>query len=157
MIIFSPQYTRRSAAEVAAEKTFNKLTIKGKKLSIRWGKSQGKQDAIQTAGAGVALTHVPGLPGMYNFLSNDNMNEFLNNLFIVYSRCSTCSTKRIDQQLFQFGRRYFVLARSCCSHGSIFHTTPWSSSHSLPLARSIQDGSIAKEYSTIDMFPVLTL
>ena len=37
------QYTRRSAAEVAAEKTFNKLTVKGKKLLIRWGKAQGKQ------------------------------------------------------------------------------------------------------------------
>ena len=62
-IPFPLQYTRRSAAEVAAEKTFNKLTVKGKKLSIRWGKSQGKQDAIQTAGAGVALPQVPGLPG----------------------------------------------------------------------------------------------
>ena len=57
------QYTRRSAAEVAAEKTFNKLTIKGKKLSIRWGKSQGKQDAIQASGSGIAVPQVPGLPG----------------------------------------------------------------------------------------------
>ena len=59
------QYTRRSAAELAAEKTFNKLTIKGKKLSIRWGKSQGKQDAIQAAGSGMALPQVPGLPGKW--------------------------------------------------------------------------------------------
>ena len=69
LYFFPSQYTRRSAAEVAAEKTFNKLTVKGKKLSIRWGKSQGKQDAIQTAGAGVALPQVPGLPGKYKFLS----------------------------------------------------------------------------------------
>ena len=56
------QYTRRSAAEVAADKTFNKLTIKGKKLSIRWGKSQGKQEAI-TSGPMLAIPQVPGLPG----------------------------------------------------------------------------------------------
>ena len=61
--VFLLQYTRRSAAEVAAEKTFNKLTIKGKKLSIRWGKSQGKQDAIQASGSGIAVPQVPGLPG----------------------------------------------------------------------------------------------
>ena len=63
--VFLLQYTRRSAAEVAAEKTFNKLTIKGKKLSIRWGKSQGKQDAIQASGSGIAVPQVPGLPGKH--------------------------------------------------------------------------------------------
>lgn len=32
------QFTKRSAAELAAEKTFNKLVLGGKKLSIRWVK-----------------------------------------------------------------------------------------------------------------------
>merc|ERR1712020_737547 len=36
------QFTRRSSAEVAAQTSFNKLIIKGRKLTIRWGKSQGK-------------------------------------------------------------------------------------------------------------------
>lgn len=35
------QYTTRSAAEHAAEKTFNRLVIGGKRLTIKWGKSQG--------------------------------------------------------------------------------------------------------------------
>lgn len=37
------QFTKRSAAELAAEKTFNKLVLGGKKLSIRWAYSQAKQ------------------------------------------------------------------------------------------------------------------
>lgn len=36
------QYTTRSAAEHVAEKTFNRLVIGGKRLTIKWGKSQGK-------------------------------------------------------------------------------------------------------------------
>lgn len=35
------QYTTRSAAEHVAEKTFNRLVIGGKRLTIKWGKSQG--------------------------------------------------------------------------------------------------------------------
>lgn len=37
------QFTKRSAAELASEKTFNKLVLGGKKLSIRWAYSQAKQ------------------------------------------------------------------------------------------------------------------
>lgn len=36
------QFTKRSAAEQAVEKSFNKLVIRGAKATIRWGKSQGK-------------------------------------------------------------------------------------------------------------------
>jgi len=36
------QFTTRGAAEKAAEATFNKLTICGSKVTIRWGKSHGK-------------------------------------------------------------------------------------------------------------------
>lgn len=71
------QYTRRSAAEVAAEKTFNKLTIKGKKLSIRWGKSQGKQEAIASAPV-MAIPQVPGLPGALPAPPKELTNNFFN-------------------------------------------------------------------------------
>ena len=37
------QFTTRQAAEEAVKKAFQRLTIKGTKLTIRWGKSQGKR------------------------------------------------------------------------------------------------------------------
>lgn len=37
------QFTKRTAAEMAAEKTFNKLVLGGQKLSIKWAHSQAKQ------------------------------------------------------------------------------------------------------------------
>lgn len=37
------QFTTRDAAEHASEKTFNRLVIGGKRLAIKWGKSQGKR------------------------------------------------------------------------------------------------------------------
>jgi len=36
------QFTTRKSAERAADSTFNKLNIRGNKVTIRWGKSQGK-------------------------------------------------------------------------------------------------------------------
>jgi len=36
------QFTTRKSAERAADCTFNKLTVRGSKVTIRWGKSQGK-------------------------------------------------------------------------------------------------------------------
>lgn len=42
------QYTKRSAAELAAERTFNKLVIQGRKVSIKWAHSQAKQTAAKT-------------------------------------------------------------------------------------------------------------
>jgi len=45
------QFTKRSSAELAVEKSFNKLIIRGAKATIRWGKSQGKP-ALQAGGAG---------------------------------------------------------------------------------------------------------
>lgn len=56
------QYTKRKDAEVAAKETFNKLTIKGKKMTIRWGKSQGKQNSLGEGPSGQTVP-VPGLPG----------------------------------------------------------------------------------------------
>lgn len=37
------QYTKRVAAELAAEKTFNKLVLGGRKLTIKWAHAQAKQ------------------------------------------------------------------------------------------------------------------
>jgi len=58
-------YVNRSAAELAAEGTFNKLIIQGRRLVIRWGKSQGKQGvpgtAVNEAGS-TRFEPVPGLP-----------------------------------------------------------------------------------------------
>ena len=68
------QYTRRSAAEMAAQKSFNKLFIKGRKLTIRWGKSQGKmQDASSEGGSSV-----PGLPSALPMPPKELENNFFN-------------------------------------------------------------------------------
>eukprot|EP00092_Neocalanus_flemingeri_P041763 GFUD01045488.1.p1 GENE.GFUD01045488.1~~GFUD01045488.1.p1 ORF type:complete len:393 (-),score=140.32 GFUD01045488.1:170-1348(-) len=60
------QFTKRSSAESAAEKTFNKLLIRGSKVTIRWGKSQGKTAAIGTSpdqGMGQMVPgHLPAAP-----------------------------------------------------------------------------------------------
>lgn len=55
------QFTTRSAAELAAERTFNKLILAGRRLTIRWGRAQGRtgpeeEEVIH------ALEPVPGLP-----------------------------------------------------------------------------------------------
>lgn len=62
------QYTQRSAAETAAEKTFNKLIINGKRWNIKWGKSQaqmgmGGKDGSKLEGEEGHTNPVPGLPG----------------------------------------------------------------------------------------------
>lgn len=57
------QFTQRNSAEQAAEGTFNKLIIHGKKLQIRWGRSQGKQfGGPGSSKAGAPLVQVPGVP-----------------------------------------------------------------------------------------------
>lgn len=67
------QYTTRTAAEAAAEKTFNKLILGGRRLTIKWGRSQGR--------TGPSFNHaaenyepVPGLPGALPELSNNFFN-----------------------------------------------------------------------------------
>ena len=73
------QYTKRSAAELAAQKSFNKLSIKGKKLTIRWGKSQGKQ-GHSTAGSATAgpSVPVPGLPATLPAPPEELTSNFFN-------------------------------------------------------------------------------
>lgn len=59
------QFTTRHAAEQAAEKSFNKLILQGRRLTIKWGRAQGQQIAIRREGEEdeSALEPVPGLPG----------------------------------------------------------------------------------------------
>lgn len=77
------QFTKRSGAELAAEKTFNKLVLGGKKLSIRWAYSQAKQATASSSSAPLRpridprLDPVPGLPDLptpsdyFNLNAND--------------------------------------------------------------------------------------
>lgn len=57
----------RVSAELAAEKSFNKLILKGRRLNVKWGKSQAQQMAPATPSeaesGGKSLDPVPGLPG----------------------------------------------------------------------------------------------
>lgn len=55
-------FTSRASAETAAERSFNKLILKGRRLKIMWGKAQGQQPVPGKQG-GISLTPVPGLPG----------------------------------------------------------------------------------------------
>lgn len=60
------QFTTRESSELAAEKTFNKLVLKGRRITIRWGRPQSQQNvAGQLGGAGNLrqFDPVPGLPG----------------------------------------------------------------------------------------------
>ena len=55
-------FTTRPAAETAAERSYNKLIIKGRRLKILWGKSQADKPKTGKDG-GPKLIPVPGLPG----------------------------------------------------------------------------------------------
>jgi pre-mRNA-splicing factor RBM22/SLT11 len=57
------QYTTRQAAEMAVDKSYQKLVIHQQKLTIRWGKSQAKRNVLGDGEKkSVQLTPVPGLP-----------------------------------------------------------------------------------------------
>ena len=62
------QFTTRTAAEAAIEKAFQKLTIHGYRLAIRWGKSQGKRkdddDDSDKLGSSTKLQKVASIPGL---------------------------------------------------------------------------------------------
>ncbi|KAG7275728.1 hypothetical protein CRUP_009831 [Coryphaenoides rupestris] len=61
------QFATRQAAESAAEKSFNKLIINGRRLTVKWGRSQAARgkDSIKdgVSEMGSRLDPVPGLPG----------------------------------------------------------------------------------------------
>ncbi|KNC81069.1 hypothetical protein SARC_06592 [Sphaeroforma arctica JP610] len=55
------EYSARSEAERAAEKSYNSVLLKGKKIKILWGKSKSQQSQ-NNASANINLQPVPGLP-----------------------------------------------------------------------------------------------
>jgi len=65
-------FTSRAAAETAAERSFGKLILKGRRMKIMWGKSQGQQPAPGKQG-GTSLAPVPGLPGGEFFQSTHTL------------------------------------------------------------------------------------
>ncbi|XP_017778616.1 PREDICTED: pre-mRNA-splicing factor RBM22 [Nicrophorus vespilloides] len=68
------QYTTRLAAENAAEKTFNKLILGGRRLTIKWGRSQGRSGTSVVNQTAETYEPVPGLPGTLPELSNNFFN-----------------------------------------------------------------------------------
>ncbi|XP_022202538.2 pre-mRNA-splicing factor RBM22 isoform X3 [Nilaparvata lugens] len=76
------QFTQRSSAELAAERTFNKLILGGRRMTIKWGKSQGKQSASVTVSeqdaAAEPLEPVPGLPAALPMPPSDLHDNFFN-------------------------------------------------------------------------------
>jgi len=58
-------YTTRIAAEFAAERSFNKVIVKGKRLKVSWGKSQEERNAGKEKDERNIKQYapVPGLPG----------------------------------------------------------------------------------------------
>lgn len=74
------QYTLRAAAESAADRTFNKLILGGRRLSIKWGRSQARQATGARDGLDLMeeLEPVPGLPGALPMPPTELQNNFFN-------------------------------------------------------------------------------
>lgn len=72
------QFTKRASAELAAEKTFNKLVLGGKKLSIRWAYSQAKQAAATTAPKYRQDPRFDPVPGLPDLPLPPNPNDYFN-------------------------------------------------------------------------------
>ena len=74
-------FTNRSAAELAAERSFNKLILQGRRLNIKWGKAQARQgpaDGSEGSEFREALQPVPGLPSLPPPPSEQLQNNFFN-------------------------------------------------------------------------------
>ncbi|KAK7506347.1 hypothetical protein BaRGS_00002459 [Batillaria attramentaria] len=74
------QFTTRGAAETAAEKSFNKLIINGRRLNIKWGRSQGQQanPRKEHMEGDMSLEPVPGLPGALPLPPEELSNNYFN-------------------------------------------------------------------------------
>lgn len=59
-------FTNRTAAELAAERSYNKLILQGRRLNIKWGKAQARQGTTPVEGPEMreSLQPVPGLPSL---------------------------------------------------------------------------------------------
>ncbi|XP_043828248.1 pre-mRNA-splicing factor RBM22-like [Dromiciops gliroides] len=62
------QFATRQAAEMAADKSFNKLIVNGRRLHVKWGRSPAakgnEKEKEGTSDPGIQLEPVPGLPGV---------------------------------------------------------------------------------------------
>ncbi|XP_054726815.1 pre-mRNA-splicing factor RBM22 [Anastrepha obliqua] len=65
------QYTKRGASELAAERTFNKLVLHGRKATIKWAHSQAKQSGLAKTDRRFEVPAVPPTPVA-------NPNDFFN-------------------------------------------------------------------------------
>lgn len=70
------QYTKRSSAEQAAEKTFGKLVMNGRKITIKWAHSQAKQNTVAKTDRRYELPAIPP-PGTV-IPKRTNPNDFFN-------------------------------------------------------------------------------
>lgn len=77
------QYTKRAAAELAAEKTFNKLVLGGRRLTIKWAHSQAKQNSVTKTNR--SFDPVPGLPAHLPMppSTNDYFNLSANDVTVL--------------------------------------------------------------------------
>lgn len=71
------QFTKRSAAEEAAEKSFNKLVLGGRKLTIKWAHSQAKQQQYTPSAPRMQRNYEP-VPGLPNLPMPPNPNDYFN-------------------------------------------------------------------------------
>nr|CAG4647089.1 EOG090X0770 [Megafenestra aurita]SVE92423.1 EOG090X0770 [Megafenestra aurita] len=95
-------YVTRSAAELAAEGTFNKLIIQNRRLVIRWGKSQGKQNVPGTTSSD-GTSHFEPVPGLPRALPHPE--ELEHNFFNL-----TASTNSYPSPYPQFAPTYSMMA-----------------------------------------------
>ncbi|KAI1714603.1 RNA recognition motif domain-containing protein [Ditylenchus destructor] len=56
------EFTTRAGAEVAAERTFEQLVLKGQKLKVRWGQPPRARNQAKPADSAANLAPVPNLP-----------------------------------------------------------------------------------------------
>jgi pre-mRNA-splicing factor RBM22/SLT11 len=61
------EYTDRKSAEMAAEKTFNKLQLKGRKIMVRWGRQQALHTSSGSTRELPEHRKMPGVPGLPDF------------------------------------------------------------------------------------------
>lgn len=76
------QFTAREAAEKAAEKSFNKVVVKGRKLTVRWGRAHSQQSAIEMAAGGLITAMLPPVPGLPNTLPPPDFFGSLTRAFV---------------------------------------------------------------------------
>ncbi|OXA63285.1 pre-mRNA-splicing factor RBM22 [Folsomia candida] len=70
------QFTKRESAELASEKSFNKLILLGRRLTVRWGRGGGKKDSDPTGAGGSKLVGVPGLPDFTGAVGGSGLGGF---------------------------------------------------------------------------------